>query len=128
MPDAPFETIWVHGHAGRLQASTGFAVERLGYFLRLKADLEGEAWVHYAVPVALGAEPRYVTQVHVQIRTWGRAEIGSVHLWNGSNRLAAVEARLTSAVGRPQREGEEPDALVSHELGLSSEVAISAAI
>lgn len=126
--DATSETVWVHGHAGLLQASTGFAHERLGYFLRLKADLEGETWVHYAVPVTLGPDLRYVTGVSLQVRTWGRAEIGSVHLWSGSNRLASVEAGLSSPVGCQQREGAEPDALVIHDLGLASDVAISSAV
>jgi hypothetical protein len=56
--DAPSETVWIHGHAGQLQSSTGFSHERLGYFLRLKADIAGETWVHYAVPIAVGPQLR----------------------------------------------------------------------
>ncbi len=126
--DATSETVWVHGHAGRLQASTGFSHERLAAFLRLKADIDGQTWVHYAVPVALGTKLRYVTGVFVQLRTWGRAEIGSVHLWSGSDRLSAIEAGLSSPLGNQQLEGDGPDALVIHDIGLSSEIPITAGL
>jgi hypothetical protein len=128
MVDATSETVWIHGHAGRLQASTGFLCERLSCFLRLKADIAGETWVHYAVPIVLGPEPRVVTQVSIQLRTWGGAEIGSAQLWNGSTRLAAKDADLSSPLGAALHENDDRDPLTIHNIGLSSPVPVSAAV
>jgi hypothetical protein len=128
LADATSETVWVHGHAGQLQASTGFAYERLGYFLRLKADMEAETWLHYAVPLALGLHRPVVTNVLVQLRTWATGEIGSVHLWDGSVQLAAANAAFSATVKGPVPRRGEPDRLEVYVSGLASDVPISRAV
>jgi hypothetical protein len=120
------ETVWVHGNAGQLQAVTGFTYERVGPFVRLKADMEGEIWLHYAIPLTVGSQPRIVTGVFSQLRSWGRGEIGMAHLWNGSAMLAQTHAATSAKVELSTANREEPFAI--HDLGLSSNTPITAAI
>lgn len=83
----------MHGHAGAVQSDHGFLVERLGYFLRLKGDDAGEAWVHYAVPT-VGPPVARLGGVVVRFRTWGAgAHIAAVHAWSGARQLAAFDHR-----------------------------------
>jgi hypothetical protein len=122
------ETTWVHGHSGRLQATTGFTYEWLGFFLRLKAETAGETWVHYSLPYLSGEQTRFAAGVAIQMRTWGGGSIQSVHLWDGSTRLAASEAPLRSLVGTQLRERESGDALVTVNTDIEPPVPLSSAI
>jgi hypothetical protein len=104
------ETAWVHGHSGRLQATTGFAYERLGYFLRLKADGTGETWVHYSLPTQAPGR-RVATTVLIQMRTWGGGQVGKVHLWDGSSGVVVTENPRDSSVGSQTRATEDGERL-----------------
>jgi hypothetical protein len=62
---------WVHGIGGVVQNAHGFLVERLGYSLRLKADHDAEAWIHYPITAAEGES---VLGVYIRFQTWSGAE------------------------------------------------------
>jgi len=111
-------TVWVHGHAGSLQTSTGFLVERLGYFLRLKGEGNDDVWVHYAVPTVEDADSWWVDRMRMQIRTWGEGAITRVDVWDGASRLSTVERVLSSSVGAQRRETDSTEGLCTIDLDL----------
>lgn len=107
---APVITAWTHGHAGLLQATTGFLHERIGYCLRLKADAEGEVWVHYAVPLAVAnSAPRRVSGVSLQLRTWGSGRITAVRLFDGAQQVFSAETDLSAPVAALRYEDDGED-------------------
>ena len=93
---------WVHGHSGVLQSPYGFLIERLGYCLRLKADNDAEAWLHYSVPVVSLPGSASASEVAVRYRTWAGGRLDGVHIWDGGNQIGAFEdLDESSQVGRP---------------------------
>lgn len=115
--------MWVHGHCGRFQTTTGFEVEWLGYYVRAKARVASDVWVHYSVPTLLEAGERSVENpvlahdVVVRLRTWGKGHIAEAHLWSGSDQIAEITKRVTSPHGAQSRGGTD-DPILTVPLGL----------
>jgi hypothetical protein len=88
-PGSEATLTWVHGHTGETQSAHGFQVERLGQYLRLKAEQPSEAWVHYGPPTMLaGARITILLSVMIRFRTFGSAVLDRVHVWDGGRRIA----------------------------------------
>jgi hypothetical protein len=115
MPLAPpppsAKLYWAHGTAGMPQTTQGFLVERVGYYLRLKAERSGDIWVHYPVATAVPVGSQLVLRgVRVQFRTFGGAELGRVHVWDGPRQVISHdEVRAVSDHGRAVRAGDQPE-------------------
>jgi hypothetical protein len=114
-----------------LQSTHGFLVEKLGYYLRLKAEMPAEIWVHYGPPTLLNQPwPTHLLGVRIRMRTFGDAALSQVHLWDGGRRIArhdSVNARLEE--GEAQRNDDsENSGFGELYLELESTSSISSAI
>jgi hypothetical protein len=102
----------VHGSSATTQSTEGFLVERLGYYLRLKAQAPAEVWVHFAPPtVHSGDAATLVVAIRARMRTFGTALVTQVHVWDGALRLAAHDGLgLSMDQGEAQLEDATPGA------------------
>lgn len=96
--------VWMHGNAATLQTSHGFVVERLGSYIRLKAEGPAEVWVHYAPSVVHVSQPGLVLRgVVVLFRTFAAGEIRALHAWDGPRQIVGHEHIGARAEGSKDR-------------------------
>lgn len=120
------DAAWTHGHGLVIEHPERIAFDRpYGMFMRLRGKPFQGTWVHFQIPTPVIADGQRLRagSVLLRFRTGPGAAIGAVHVWDGSQRIAAHDGlNLTSSGVTTRRFGVPSSPKVYWGLGISVNV------